>query len=198
MSDESIFAAALGKAPGLERRAFLDGACGSDHDLRGRIERFLEADDRTAGILERSPDGFTAPHEPPGDRVGPYKLLPRIRDCFAGTGPAQIARWRLPTPRPRCPRGIDLCRPCPTSRPSPRIDRFASLGRADELHPAVAAGGPEDQAPSYQVSDLRVMAARPTKLTDHFTRIVVAGASLAIRVARVTPFTISSTPSDPS
>ena len=28
MSDESIFAAALGKAPGAERRAFLDEACG--------------------------------------------------------------------------------------------------------------------------------------------------------------------------
>ena len=30
MSDESIFTAALGKAPGLERRAFLDEACGGD------------------------------------------------------------------------------------------------------------------------------------------------------------------------
>ncbi len=49
MDDESIFAAALGKAPGAERRAFLDAACGSDHDLRRRVERLLEADDRTAG-----------------------------------------------------------------------------------------------------------------------------------------------------
>jgi hypothetical protein len=43
MSDESIFAAALSKAPGGERRAFLDEACGSDHDLRRRIERLLAA-----------------------------------------------------------------------------------------------------------------------------------------------------------
>ena len=56
MSDESIVAAALSRAPGAERRAFLDGACGGDHDLRRRIERLLEADDQTAGILERGPD----------------------------------------------------------------------------------------------------------------------------------------------
>ena len=75
MSDESIFAAALGKAPGAERRAFLDGACGGDEALRLRVERLLVADDQTAGILERGPDGLAEPHEPPGerpgDRVGP-------------------------------------------------------------------------------------------------------------------------------
>ena len=38
MSDESIFAAALGKAPGVERRHFLDGACGGDEALRRHIE----------------------------------------------------------------------------------------------------------------------------------------------------------------
>ena len=36
MSDESIFAAAIGKAPGPERRAFLDMACVGDDDLRRR------------------------------------------------------------------------------------------------------------------------------------------------------------------
>ena len=38
MSDESIFAAALGKALGPERRAFLDEACGGDEALRRRVE----------------------------------------------------------------------------------------------------------------------------------------------------------------
>ena len=60
MSDESIFAAAIGKAPGAERRAFLYGACGGDEGLRWRVERLLEADDRTAGILERGPEGGRA------------------------------------------------------------------------------------------------------------------------------------------
>jgi hypothetical protein len=53
MDVESIFAAGLGKALGAERRAFLDGACGGDDALRRRIERLLEADDQTGGILER-------------------------------------------------------------------------------------------------------------------------------------------------
>ena len=78
MSDESIFAAALDKAPGAERRAFLDEACGSNHDLRHRIELLLEADDRTAGILERGPDGG------PNDALcpdGPSLLAERV---FAG------------------------------------------------------------------------------------------------------------------
>ena len=78
MSDESIFAAALSKAPGAERCAFLDGACGGDHALRRRIERLLEADDRTAGILERGPDA--GPTEAP-EEGGPPLLPERV---FAG------------------------------------------------------------------------------------------------------------------
>ena len=78
MSDESIFAAALSKAPGAERRAFLDGACGGDHDLRRRIERLLEADDQTAGILERGPDA--GPTDALG-QDGPPLLPERV---FAG------------------------------------------------------------------------------------------------------------------
>ena len=78
MSDESIFAAALGKAPGAERRAFLDGACGSDDALRRRIERLLEADGRTAGILERGPDA--GPTDALGED-GPPLLPERV---FAG------------------------------------------------------------------------------------------------------------------
>ncbi len=101
MDVESIFAAALSKAPGAERRAFLDGACGSDDAVRQRVERLLEADDRTAGILERSPDGLTAPHQPPGeqtgDRVGPYKLLQQIGE--GGMGVVYMAEQQEPVRR---------------------------------------------------------------------------------------------------
>ena len=78
MNDESIFAAALGKAPGAERCAFLDEACGSDHDRRRRVERLLEADDRTAGILERGPDAG------PTDAPGPDEPLLLPERVFAG------------------------------------------------------------------------------------------------------------------
>ena len=78
MSDESIFAAALGKAPGAERGAFLDEACRDDHDLRRRIERLLEADRQAGSILERGPDA--GPTDAPGEG-GPPLLPERV---FAG------------------------------------------------------------------------------------------------------------------
>jgi hypothetical protein len=78
MDLEPIFAAALSKAPGVERRAFLDEACGDDQDLCQRIERLFEADGQAGGILERSPD--VGPTEAPGEGGPP--LLPQ-RD-FAG------------------------------------------------------------------------------------------------------------------
>jgi WD40 repeat protein len=95
MNDESIFAAALSKAPGRERRAFLDQACGRNDALRRRVERLLEADDQTAGILERGPDDPIDPPRPgerPSDRVGPYKLLQQIGEGGMGKSD-RIMHW---------------------------------------------------------------------------------------------------------
>ncbi len=78
MSDESIFAAALSKAPGAERGAFLDGACGGDDARRRRVERLLEADGQAGGILTRGPDA--GPTDALGED-GPPLLPERV---FAG------------------------------------------------------------------------------------------------------------------
>ena len=88
MNDESIFAAALGKARGSSGGEFLDGACGDDDDLRRRVERLIEADGQIGGVLKRGPDGRTDPPregELPGERVGPYKLRQQLGEGGMGT-----------------------------------------------------------------------------------------------------------------
>ena len=54
MGEELIFVAALEKAGGSERRAFLDAACAGNPELRMRVERLLVAHDQTLGILDES------------------------------------------------------------------------------------------------------------------------------------------------
>jgi WD40 repeat protein len=50
---EAIFFAALERATGPERAAFLDEACAGDGDLRRRVERLLAAHPQVGGFLER-------------------------------------------------------------------------------------------------------------------------------------------------
>ena len=93
---------------------------------RRRVELLLEADDRTAGILERGPDGLTGPHEPPGerpgDRVGPYKLLQQIGE--GGMGVVYMAEQTEPVRRRVALKiikpGWTAARSSPASRPSGR------------------------------------------------------------------------------
>ena len=51
MLEESIFAAAIRKAP-AERVAFLDGVCAANPDLRANVESLLKAHEAADGFLE--------------------------------------------------------------------------------------------------------------------------------------------------
>jgi non-specific serine/threonine protein kinase/serine/threonine-protein kinase len=65
MDEEALFAAALDRAAGAERQAFLDAACGADVELRQRLERLLAADGQAVGILEHCPDSAPGQAPPP-------------------------------------------------------------------------------------------------------------------------------------
>jgi WD40 repeat protein len=85
---ESVFAAALEKAPAGERAAYLDEACAGDPALRQRVEALLRAHAEAGGFLEPPAPGAAAEAEtlgaeeagaalPPGTKVrylGDYEL----------------------------------------------------------------------------------------------------------------------------
>ncbi len=91
MTEETLFSAALKITAASERRAFLEGACAGDDALRRRVERLVEAHERTLGVLDRSarprggPESAAGPDAVarPGPRVGAviagrYKLIEEI------------------------------------------------------------------------------------------------------------------------
>ena len=72
------------KLPLEQRQAYLDEACGSNHELRREVESLLRASDTADGCLEKpaadpnvlSPTVDVQPlTETSGGRIGPYKLL---------------------------------------------------------------------------------------------------------------------------
>jgi eukaryotic-like serine/threonine-protein kinase len=72
------------------RQAVLDRACGTDLDLRSRIESLLAADEDAsmfletpaaeyaAGLVRAAADGETDAVDAPGDLIGPYRLIKEI------------------------------------------------------------------------------------------------------------------------
>ncbi|MFO0906683.1 MAG: protein kinase [Pirellulales bacterium] len=57
---DSLFAAAVEIGSAAERAAFLDQACGENHQLRGELERLLHADEQAKSFLERPPAELSA------------------------------------------------------------------------------------------------------------------------------------------
>ena len=104
---EAIFFAALDRPP-ADRAAFLDQACAGDADLRGRIEKMLDAQSHLGGFLDQPPaeagpeSGRTGPTEPPAEAPGAviaarYKLLQRIGE--GGMGSVWMANQLEPVRR---------------------------------------------------------------------------------------------------
>jgi WD40 repeat protein/serine/threonine protein kinase len=101
--EEALFAAALEKPTRAERAAYLEGACGEDLALRGRIEALLAAHDAAGGVLDAPLSVLlpTAAYRPltegPGARIGPYKLLQQIGE--GGMGIVYMAEQQEPVRR---------------------------------------------------------------------------------------------------
>src|SRR3954466_3228214 len=88
--DVAIFTEAL-QLPSGERAGYLDRICGSDVELRRKVEALLSAHTEVGDFLEESPQGIPLPPrqgalagEKPGDRIGRFKLLQQIGEGGCG------------------------------------------------------------------------------------------------------------------
>src|SRR3954453_2282959 len=102
MSDTGIFKAAV-QLPPERRAAYLDQACGKNHELRREVESLLEAHDQPGSFLQsrlaRLPGTVDEPPvtEKPGTVIGPYKLLQQIGE--GGMGAVYMAEQQEPVRR---------------------------------------------------------------------------------------------------
>ena len=88
---DSIFCGAIEIASSEERDAFIARACGSDAELRRRVERLVDAHLQAGSFLESPPASAThsmdsaRSTEVTGTVIGPYKLLQPIGEGGMGT-----------------------------------------------------------------------------------------------------------------
>ena len=102
MSESGIFKAAV-KLPLERRAAYLEQACGGDHDLRCEVESLLRAHENPGSFLQSHPARSPATvddapsAERPGTVIGPYKLLQQIGE--GGMGIVYMAEQEHPIRR---------------------------------------------------------------------------------------------------
>ena len=90
-SFDTIFCGAIEVASAEERAAFITRACGSDEELRRRVERLVDAHFQAGSFLESPPASPTASMasaastDGPGSVIGNYKLLQSIGEGGMGT-----------------------------------------------------------------------------------------------------------------
>jgi serine/threonine protein kinase len=110
--EEEIFSEAQKLATAPERKSFLDQACRGEDDLRARVEELLSMQDdaekffaegqaslvppTNGAVSQVQPLEFPA-EEPPGARIGRYKLLQKIGE--GGGGIVYMAEQEVPVRR---------------------------------------------------------------------------------------------------
>ena len=101
MNEQTIFTAAIEREP-AERSAFLDGVCGTNKELRERVEKLIGLQANAENFLEQPAAGASPTLDQPllerlGTQIGPYKLLQQIGE--GGMGVVYMAEQTEPIAR---------------------------------------------------------------------------------------------------